>query len=263
MKKKFVTMAVLLVLMCILLLGCTKVVKETVIVKETVVVKEVVTSTPEPTSTPTTTPVVIKETVIVEKVVEKVVVVTATYKPTNTPEPTISTKPNGESSTDRTLLVHFEGDYEVAIGGLWSAVELECELHDGSIYPERVLLNKGPSMYLVPPGTTRVGLWIGPELGSSDWWSDWDCQPAKIINREVTLRIISRGGKEPTPTCQGRDCITPTPTYRGRTPVPTPWGTEPVAPTNTPRSTVAPTPTGSPPERTPTRVPLTIRSTCR
>lgn len=186
---------------------------------------------------------------------------TATAAPTSTPVPSKTPPPTPTSSTGgETVSVILKGNCSaLQIDGefIWSAVNLECTLSDGS---KIRIPFAGDGHYAIPPNSI-VQLWIGPGLGGSNWWSQWDCQERVVTNGEVTLRIVPvqdqekpYKGRTPPPTLKPTRIANPTRTPRAA--VPTPEGTEPVAPTNTPRPTLAPIPTAYPPAKTPTRGPM-------
>ena len=92
---------------------------------------------------------------------------------------------------------------------VWSAVKLECLDENGDTIR---FLDVGAveGVYLLPPRTSRVKPWIGPELGN--WWAEWDCQPAEVTEEEtVILRIVSKGGDDGGPPPATPPTNTPSP----------------------------------------------------
>jgi SH3-like domain-containing protein len=74
----------------------------------------------------------------------------------------------------------------------WDAVGAECFDANGQKVSQLNLL-RADGWYPVPVSTTRIKLWIGAELGGTEWWRRWDSQAADAAPIDVIL-VIARAG---------------------------------------------------------------------
>ena len=149
------------------------------------------TRTLSPTATPTLSPTFTPTSSLTPAPTLSSTVASTSF-PTGTPTPGTEAALRRVAITGELNALKRDGE----IG--WSAVRLQCWNATGEELG-RVGLMGLDGTYLLPAGTVRVQLWVGSELGGTDWWRDWDSRPADATSPEITLVIARVKREAPSP----------------------------------------------------------------